>query len=383
MRALRRTGAWLALCAGLAAARAAGGPCEDWPQWRAFAQHFVSAEGRVIDHGRDGGVTTSEGQSYALFFALVANDPPAFERLLGWTRDNLAAGDLAARLPAWLWGKRKDGGWGVLDDNSASDSDMWIAYDLLEAGRLWRTPRYAALGRQLAQRILEQETADLPGLGLTLLPGRVGFRSADGGARLNPSYLPPQLVARLGAALPDTDWAKLRHSTSRVLLDGAPAGFAPDWLTYRPGKGLLADAESLALGSYGAIRVYLWAGMLAPAAPLRDELLRRYRPMAQRVAQTGEPPETVDSRNGQAAGVGPAGFSAALLPLLHAQGEAAALQAQQNRIAALPGRPDAYYDHVLMLFGQGWLQGRYRFGAEGELLPAWEDACPASHTVSR
>ncbi|POZ62892.1 cellulose synthase complex periplasmic endoglucanase BcsZ [Chromobacterium alticapitis] len=378
-----RLPAWCAglLCALPLLAQAEGGACDGWPQWRAFSGHFLSPDGRVIDPGREGGQTTSEGQSYGLFFALVANDRQAFERMLAWTRDNLAAGDLAARLPAWLWGRKKDGSWGVLDDNSAADSDMWIAYDLLEAGRLWREPRYAALGRQLALRILEGETADLPGLGPTLLPGRVGFHHG-GEARLNPSYLPPQLVARLGDALPDTGWGGLRHSTARVLLGGAPAGFAPDWLAYHPGKGLALDEESKAQGSYGAIRVYLWAGMLAPDAPLRAELLQRYRPMAHRVAQSGEPPEQVDSRNGQAAGSGPAGFSAAMLPMLQALGDQAALQAQLRRIASMPERPDAYYDHVLMLFGLGWQQARYRFAANGAVLPAWEGACPASHTAS-
>ena len=352
-------------------------PCDGWPAWQDFRRHFVSDGGRVLDRSADGQPTTSEGQSYALFFALAANDRPAFDKLLQWTRDNLAGGDFSARLPAWQWGKRPDGQWGVMDDNSASDSDLWIAYDLLEAGRLWREPRYTALGKLLALRIAREETTDLPGLGPTLLPGRYGF-SKPGLTRLNPSYLPPQLMARMAHALPGSNWAALRGTSQRVLLESAPAGFAPDWIGYR--NGFVADDASKASGSYNAIRVYLWAGMLAPDAPERAALLARLKPMARQVAKTGLPPETVDTRDGKVQGSGPIGFSMALLPFLQAQGDQAALQTQLLRVEAMPlsERPDAYYDHVLTLFGQGWQQARYRFKANGELVPAWEGACAPS-----
>ncbi|KUM04067.1 cellulase [Chromobacterium subtsugae] len=369
--------ALLAALGALAISTARAAPCDGWPAWQDFQRHFVSDGGRVLDRGADGQPTTSEGQSYALFFALAANDRPAFDKLLRWTRDNLAGGDFSARLPAWQWGKRPDGQWGVMDDNSASDSDLWIAYNLLEAGRLWREPRYTALGKLLALRILREEVADLPGLGPTLLPGRYGF-SKPGLTRLNPSYVPPQLVARMAHALPGSGWAALRGTSQRLLLESAPAGYAPDWAAYR--QGFSADAASQAAGSYNAIRVYLWTGMLAPDAPGRAALLAKFKPMAQLVAKTGLPPETVDTRNGKAQGTGPIGFSMALLPFLQAQDEQAALQAQLLRVEAMPlsERPDAYYDHVLTLFGQGWQQGRYQFNANGELKPAWEGACAAS-----
>jgi hypothetical protein len=93
------------------------------------------------------------GQSYGLFFALVANDHERFDRLLHWTNNNLAGGDLGTRLPGWLWGKTPGGQWQILDQHSASDADLWIAYSLCEAGRLWRQPLYGALGRRMLARI--------------------------------------------------------------------------------------------------------------------------------------------------------------------------------------------------------------------------------------
>lgn len=76
-----------------------------WPAWETFKQDYMSESGRVIDPSDARKITTSEGQSYGLFFALAANDRKAFDLLLAWTRDNLAEGDLAQHLPAWLWGK--------------------------------------------------------------------------------------------------------------------------------------------------------------------------------------------------------------------------------------------------------------------------------------
>nr|WP_269194772.1 glycosyl hydrolase family 8 [Stenotrophomonas maltophilia] len=73
----------------------------------------------MIDHSHADQRSTSEGQSYALFFALVGNDQALFDRMLGWTQDNLAGGDMRQNLPAWLWGRDDKGGWRVLDGNPA------------------------------------------------------------------------------------------------------------------------------------------------------------------------------------------------------------------------------------------------------------------------
>lgn len=93
----------LSIC--MLAAAQASAACR-WPAWEQFKQEYVSAEGRVIDPSDSRKITTSEGQSYGLFFALAANDREGFRKLFEWTQNNLAEGDLRAHLPGWLWGKR-------------------------------------------------------------------------------------------------------------------------------------------------------------------------------------------------------------------------------------------------------------------------------------
>ena len=142
--------------------------CETWPAWNNFRAKFVSEEGRVVDRSLPQHVTTSEGQSYGLMFALIANDRATFDLILRWTENNLAGGDLTSQLPAWDWGKRGDGSWGVIDGNAATDADLWIAYALGEAGRLWKIPKYTALAELLAARIMREEAMEIPGLGPAL-----------------------------------------------------------------------------------------------------------------------------------------------------------------------------------------------------------------------
>lgn len=391
---MRRARAWLrrisircavaCVLAG-AAAPALAASCP-WPDWDAFRRTTISQDGRVIDASTDQQITVSEGQSYGLFFALVANDRATFDKLLTWTENNLAQGDLAGHLPAWIWGKRTDGEhagtWGVIDPNPASDADLWIAYTLLEAGRLWKERRYTALGTLVARRALREETAVLPGLGRTVLPGPVGFHPDPDTWRLNPSYVPLPLMRRLAALLgaEDSGWKTLVETSARLVVDTAPKGFSPDWVLYRKGRGFLPDTQTQAGGSYNAIRVYLWAGMTAPRDPLRQSVLHAFRPMADYVVAHGHPPERVDTQTGTfGPNAGNAGFSAAVAPYLAALGLGDAARAQAARARTLATEPSfGYYSQVLALFGLGHLDGHFRFEADGTLVPAWESSCPAT-----
>lgn len=376
-------------CMSLAAAAATAPACK-WQDWDAFRQGLMSADGRVIDASTETRATVSEGQAYGLFFALVANDRASFDKLLAWTENNLAQGDLIAHLPAWIWGRlppdkaeaagKAAGGWGVIDPNPASDADLWIAYTLLEAGRLWQERRFTALGTLMARRILREETAVLPGLGRTVLPAPQGFTMGERHWRLNPSYVPLQVMRRLAALQPgEPAWQQLVDSSARLMLDTAPRGFSPDWVEYEAGRGFLPDAQTHAESAYNAIRVYLWAGMLAGDEPQRAALLRTFAPLADYVAAKGYPPERVDTQTGQPGpNAGNGGFSAAVAPYLAALGRADQASAQARRTRELAQRePPGYYTQVLTLFGLGYLDGQFRFSRDGALVPAWKSGCPA------
>ncbi len=345
-----------------------------WPLWERYAAQFISGDGRVLEPSA-GGRTTSEGQAYALFFSLVAEDRARFDRLLRWTEANLAKGDLARALPAWKWGRGSDGRWGVLDANSAADADLWLGYVLLEAGRLWRDERYTALARAVLAQVDRQEVADLPGLGPVLLPGPEGFVLEPGHAwRLNPSYLPPQVLRRLASQVPGR-WGAVLASAERLQREVAERGLVPDWVVYRAGKGFAAEP----VGSYDAIRSYLWAAML-PEEAARGDWLDSTRGLLRASGPEAAVPETVDVRAARAWGEGPPGFVAVALLQARVRGQASLAARLARRLAAserdgLFGHPARYYDQNLALFALGFLEGRYCFAADGRLRTAWEATC--------
>lgn len=391
-------GALAAATALTAPGAGAAGPCMpgDWPLWQAFVAHFVQADGRVIDASTPQKHSSSEAQSYAMLFALLANDQPRFALLWRWSLANLFGGTVEGRLPAWLWGLAPDGGWRVLDQNSASDADLWFVYALAEAARLWNLPGHAREARALLATVESVEVSEVPGFGTMLRPGAEGFLQ-EGGRRwqFNPSYLPLPVLRRLATLSPRGPWSRIASNSDAMLRHiTGPHGLAPDWTTYgadaQGGWTFTATPGKGTTGSYDAIRTYLWAGMTSPADPLAASTLQSLRGLAAILARTGTLPESVDTATGTARGAAPFGFHAALLPYLESAGAPAALvQAQKLHVAqaleGVVGRPadglaqqPSYYDVVLSLFGQGWADRRYRFSRTGELLPRWTIACRTS-----
>jgi endoglucanase len=358
------------LCARAPAYSAAAG----WPEWNDFVARFVQEDGRVIDVTFEG-KSTSEGQSYALFFALVAGDRERFDTILAWTSDNLAGGRLGDVLPAWHWGKRDDGSWGIKDENAASDADLWLAYTLLEAARLWQSPEYADTGRRLLALVREKEVVEAGAAGTLLLPGPVGFALEGGRYRVNPSYLPGFMFHYLASVDTRGPWASIWESHLRLAPQVYAAGVAPDLFVVDARGRVTQDSERAPSGSYDAIRVYTWAGMSGGDSAA---LLKLLTPYAALVRSRGAPPEKVEPATGRAleSDYSPAGYSGALLPFLSALGEREALETQLERLQladmeAKRGAPVNYYDRALILFGKGWLDGRYAFEDDGRLTPAW------------
>lgn len=381
---------WLLMLLLLALAATGGCKQESWPLWDSYKARFIDKQGRVVDH-TGGDRTTSEGQAYAMFFALADNDRVTFDLLLDWTEANLGKGNLHANLPAWLWGKNSSGTWTTLDPSSAADADAWMAYTLIEAGRLWKVPSYTELGRAMLARIAKTEVANMPGFGMVLMPGPQGFQHGQAGQvqtwTLNPSYTPVFLFERFARVDPAGPWYQVALGVPRLLEESTRHGFVMDWVNYIPGDGFYPspamqtgnkDSE-VAGGSYDAIRVYLWAGMMDPREKLQARVLNAIPAMSVYLATHDAPPEKVSDQGIPMAQEGPVGFSAAMAPYLRAYSDQARLSALQiarmdkmrDSSTGLYGKDLAYYDQNLALFSNGFMEGRFRFGPAGELTVQW------------
>jgi endoglucanase len=366
----------------------------DWQSlWTSYVRGFMDDQVRVIDHDA-GDRTTSEGQAYGMFFALVADDRSHFDGLLRWTEQNLAAGDLSANLPAWLWGHAANNQWGVIDKNSAADADLWMAYALLEAGRAWDEPRYTKMGTALAHHIAAEEVLQVPGLGTIVAPGPTGFQHANT-YRLNASYVPLQLILRLDRLMPDGPWGKVAETIPALVNASAPHGFVSDWTEFKAdtqtAEGTDPQATRTArsaelqttqtVGSYDAIRAYLWAGMLDKSTRGRDAMLKSLSGMENYLHTNATPPAKVRPDGTIEDANGPVGFSAALIPFAEAlhddQIQNQLMSRARSELKPQTGlleNPPKYYDQNLALFGLGFSQRQFWFDSDGALKLRWERA---------
>jgi endo-1,4-beta-D-glucanase Y len=361
----------LILALACTTAAAAGTPItmSRWALWERYANEQITADGRVVEPEKQQR-TTSEAQAYASFFAVVARDRPRFDALLGWTSRHLWPP--GSDLPAWLWGQRSDGSFGLLDGNSASDADLWLAYALLEAARVWHDPRYRALANRLLHGIAAHEVWNAGPAGSMLIPGKQGFRLADHSYQLNPSYAPVQLLRRFEDADPEGPWVSVARNEVKLIVASASQGFVPDWYSFSAQAGYSVLRAKGPTGGFDAVRTYLWAGMLDRQDPAARQILPALSGMAWFVASAGHAPLYVNVATGQAFGIGSIGFSAAVLPLMIADGHERPAQTLAQRIEAATGERTwstlRYYDRNLLLFATGWLEHRYRFAANGTLL---------------
>lgn len=343
----------------------------DWPLWQFFQHQFITESGRVVDPYDGNDITTSEGQSYAMFFALVNNQPELFERLLQWTEQNLAQGNLANNLPAWKWGENALGLGKILDKNSASDSDLWILYTLLEASRLWNKPEYGRLAEQLANTILQNEVVLIPELGYFLLPAATGFVNKNNSITLNPSYVPMQLMDYFYTHLPNDKWQSLRETSLLLTMESSKRGFAPDWIDFNIKTKIF---EKATIGSYNAIRVYLWAGMLSTESEHWPILKLHFAKSVQFVNKLKSVPESINTNLLAYNNYGNIGFDISFLPLISRLKYSELDQVIMTKIENSDLlTSDSYYQTVLAMYGLGWTENRFEFSSNGQLIVSWKD----------
>lgn len=330
--------------------------------WRQYADGFVERDGRVVDPSPEGelsDVTTSEGQSYALLRAAWMGDRRTFRRVLRWTTENLQGGDPAA-LPAWKWGPRGDGTYGVLDPQPASDADQLIAYALLIAHARWGREAWREQALGLLETIWEQEVEQV-GPTLVMLPGP--WAKDTDPARLNPSYFLPFALRAFAGVDPGRGWDRLLDDSYLVLeACTQDSGLPPDWCWLDRETGEVAPPpegmEDKLVFGFEAFRV---AWNLAADAqwygePRARELLEGIDAMHLPWRSTGYIPGIINPDGSAAVDWYYVGMYGAVLPAwgLTRPEDASALYARNivpERHETYWAKPDAYYTQNWVWFG--------------------------------
>jgi endoglucanase len=192
-----------------------------WEEWKTA---FVQADGRVADTAQHG-ISHSEGQGFGMVLATAANDRAAFEKIWGWTQNNL--GVRPDGLFAWRW----EPGRGVTDPNTAADGDLFIAWGLARAADQFKQPVYKEKAALIAKSIREKMVVDGTAWGTVLKPGVNGFETPRG-LVVNPSYWVFPAFDALNKVDPHPQWEALTKSGLR-LTEIARFGrwlLPPDWL---------------------------------------------------------------------------------------------------------------------------------------------------------
>lgn len=276
--------------------------------WKAYVHRFIQHDGRVIDH-KAGGISTSEGQAYAMLRAVWMDDRATFDKSYTWAVNNLNSRIRGDHLWAWKWGRDSHGKWQALDRAFASDADQDAALALILASKAWNEPKYLIAARAILADLWTSGTIQV-GNRRYLLAGDALCQGSR--CKINPSYYAPYAYRIFREYDKARQWNELLDSSYLFLQDVArltATGLPPDWvyLDIASGKLQLGDAKDSAF-SYDAFRIYWRMALDAelykdPRAEnhLKESLAWINREWAQRgklpaiIARTGEPQADYES----------------------------------------------------------------------------------------
>lgn len=227
------------------------------PLWQEYKARFISEDGRVIDYYQ-GKVSHSEGQGYGMLLAVLNDDKPAFDKIWQWTKNNLCV--RKDNLLVWLWGKRQNGEWEVIDYNNATDGDILVAFALLRAQKKWGVGSYKAEALKIIKAI-RKEVAFNWQERIFLLPGYYGFTKKEA-AVINPSYFVFPAY-KLFAEVDDKSFWKKVYGDAKFFLSLAVFSshrLPSDWVSLTNSDFSISKERSVNFG-YEAIRVPLYLSM--------------------------------------------------------------------------------------------------------------------------
>ena len=172
--------------------------------WSFYRQTYIR-DGRVISLDEQG-VTTSEGQGYAMLRSVWSNDRATFDRVWQWTQQHLQIRH--DKLFAWKWKDR------VLSLNSATDADTDIALALLLASKRFADSRYERDARAILSSIWDQEMLHLPS-GSYVTAGNWAIHEQH--PTIHVAYLAPYAYELFASIDTQHDWRKAVRSSYAIL----------------------------------------------------------------------------------------------------------------------------------------------------------------------
>lgn len=171
--------------------------------WNYYKSRFIQ-NGQVIDPS--GNITTSEGQSYALFRAWYLNDKQEFDTVWQWTKTNI---QLENKLFAWKYQNGQ-----IIDPSPASDADQDIATALLLAYEKWNDPQYLTQAQEILTPLWDLQVITLDNKPYLISGPWANYPNE---IVLNPSYLSPAQYRHYAKYDQTKPWLELISTSYEVV----------------------------------------------------------------------------------------------------------------------------------------------------------------------
>lgn len=224
-----------------------------------YKNAFMTKDGRIMDPEKNN-ISTSESQSYIMLRSLAVGDKKTFDLTYKWTKNNLQRKD---KLFHWLWGENSKGEYKTLDENSASDADVDIAFALFSAYETWSDSQYLNEALPIIKSIWNNETKQI-GQYRVLMPGVK--QTISDKIEINPSYFAPYAFRLFQKYDNVNDWNCLINSSYYYLtevISKTKTGLPPNWFLIGDEHNGGQNSEQIVLEgsprsdfSYDAIRVF-------------------------------------------------------------------------------------------------------------------------------
>ena len=238
--------------------------------WNEYKSLFIAKDGRVIDKRNDH-ITHSEAVGYALYLAFKNKDMKTFDKVYRWYKNNLKKNDFG--LIPWKWGKDDQGKWHVLDQNSATDGNLWIAYDNLLMYEHTSDINYKNEAIELIQSIKKHLILRMNGT-TYILPAESGYHNQEF-IELNLSYYLFFIFDKFKDYDNDLLWTSLKNDGITLLQKAkfTSLELPPDWIKVMKKDNTITFGRNNSF-AYDAIRIPL--NIIKSDLPNKKDLLSAY-----------------------------------------------------------------------------------------------------------
>ncbi|SFV75676.1 Endoglucanase precursor [hydrothermal vent metagenome] len=241
--------------------------------WEVYKDSFIKRDGRVVDYYNH--ITHTEGIGYTLYFAYKMDDEKTFQKVYQWYKKNMKYNKF--HLPAWKWGKDKQKRcFCVLDTTSATDANLWIAYDLYKMYQKTHNILYKKDADALVRAIKKEQIIFIHKIPY-LLPWEKN-KIDKNNIKLNPSYMIFEIFQFLAKQTGDKVWLQLIQNAKTTLLRARFSALAlnSDWVIYdtKQDRYILPDNSYF---GYDAIRIPLNILRSDLSQQIKRKLLQPYK----------------------------------------------------------------------------------------------------------